>query len=112
GTFAPQSDGMSIFLRGFLDAHDPAGHGGPERVRVRFQGLQVISVARLGGLEGSSAPDLHHPPRLEPMLVALIYDKDRVRRSWVSIERVPRVVQEAVVASEDRRFYDHLGIDF
>jgi 1A family penicillin-binding protein len=41
----------------------------------------------------------------------LLYGKEHIRRSWVSIERVPAVVQEAVVASEDRRFYEHLGFD-
>jgi penicillin-binding protein 1B len=71
----------------------------------------VISVDRLGGLEGASPPDLGHPPRLEPMLVALLFDENRVRRSWVSIERVPQVVQDAVIAAEDRRFHEHLGFD-
>jgi len=111
GTYARESGSMTIFLRGFLDAHDPAGHGGPERVMVKFDDTNGISVARLGGLAGASPPDLEHPPRLEPVLVSLVFDESRVRRSWVSIERVPRVVQDAIVASEDRRFYGHLGID-
>jgi penicillin-binding protein 1B len=111
GTYALQRDGLAVFLRGFLDAHDPAGRGGPERVLVHFQEHHVIAVERQGGLEGSSPPDLEHPPRLEPVLVALLFDENRVRRSWVSIERVPQVVQDAVVASEDRRFQDHAGVD-
>jgi penicillin-binding protein 1B len=110
-TYAREENGLAIYLRGFLDAHDPAGRGGPERVRVRFDHDHVAAVERLGGLEGASPPDLDHPPRLEPVLVALLYDEDRVRRSWVSIERVPQAVQDAVVASEDRRFHEHLGVD-
>ncbi|HKA23748.1 MAG TPA: transglycosylase domain-containing protein [Candidatus Eisenbacteria bacterium] len=111
GTYASTNGATEVFLRGFLDGHDPDGFGGPERVRVRFQGLQVVAVDRGSGLAGASPPDLEHPPRLEPVLVALLFDKNRVRRSWVSIERVPMVVQEAVVASEDRRFYQHIGFD-
>ncbi|HEV8480360.1 MAG TPA: transglycosylase domain-containing protein, partial [Candidatus Eisenbacteria bacterium] len=111
GTFAIGSGATDVFLRGFLDAHDPAGYGGPERVRVRFANDQVAAVDRLGGVLGATKPDLAHPPRLEPFTVALLFDKNRVRRSWVSIERVPRVVQAAVVASEDRRFYQHFGFD-
>jgi penicillin-binding protein 1B len=111
GTYAPQAGGLLVFLRGFLDANDPAGRGGPERVLVRFNEHHVIAVERLGGLEGASPPDLEHPPRLEPVLVALLFDENRVRRSWVSIERVPQVVQDAVVAAEDRRFHQHLGVD-
>jgi len=110
-TFAVGPGTMDIFLRGFLDAHDPNGFGGPERVRVHFVNDQVAAVDRLGGVPGATQPDLAHPPRLEPIAVALLFDKNRVRRSWVSIERVPRVVQEAVVASEDRRFYQHFGFD-
>jgi len=111
GTFALAPGTTDIFLRGFLDGHDPAGYGGPERVRVRFANDQVAAVERLGGAPGVTQPDLAHPPRLEPILVALLFDKNRVRRSWVSLERVPRVVQEAVVAAEDRRFYEHFGFD-
>jgi penicillin-binding protein 1B len=111
GTYAPQPGGMVVFLRGFLDAKDPAGHGGPERVIVRFQDHRIVAVERLGGLTGASPPDLEHPPRLEPTLVALLFDEDRVRRTWVSIERVPQVVQDAVVAAEDRRFHEHVGVD-
>jgi penicillin-binding protein 1B len=111
GTYAAQPGGLAIFLRGFLDAHDPAGRGGPERVLVRFGEGGLLQVERQGGLAGASPPDLEHAPRLEPVLVALLYDENRVRRSWVSIERVPQVVQDAVVAAEDRRFREHGGID-
>ena len=111
GTYAPQAGGMTIFLRGFLDGHDPAGYGGPEQVFVHLENGLVTAVERLGGLEGVSPPDLEHPPRLEPVLVALLFDENRVRRSWVSIERVPQVVQDAVIAAEDRRFREHFGVD-
>ncbi|MEO6461465.1 MAG: transglycosylase domain-containing protein, partial [Candidatus Eisenbacteria bacterium] len=111
GTYAPRAGGMTIILRGFLDGHDPAGRGGPERVFVRFDGNLVAAVERLGGLAGATPPDADHPPRLEPMLVSLLFDENKVRRSWVSIERVPQVVQDAVVAAEDRRFHDHFGVD-
>jgi 1A family penicillin-binding protein len=34
-----------------------------------------------------------------------------VRRVNVSLERIPKVVQEAFIATEDRRFYRHHGVD-
>nr|WP_236685705.1 PBP1A family penicillin-binding protein [Geobacter pickeringii] len=33
------------------------------------------------------------------------------RRYWVSIDRIPAFLQQAVVAVEDSRFYEHRGID-
>jgi membrane peptidoglycan carboxypeptidase len=30
---------------------------------------------------------------------------------WVPLSRVPRALQEAIVATEDARFYDHRGLD-
>ena len=33
------------------------------------------------------------------------------RRIWVPIDDIPAVVQKAFVAAEDRRFYEHHGVD-
>jgi len=111
GTYAVTRGGMEIFLRGFLDAHDPAGRGGPERVRLGLADGHLVTLDRLGGLDGATPPALDLPPRLEPVLVTLLFDEDRVRRSWVALERIPPVVRDAVIAAEDRRFARHLGLD-
>jgi 1A family penicillin-binding protein len=111
GTWSSAPGGMDLFLRGFLEARDPAGRGGPERVRLALSEGAIRSVARLGGRVGAVRPDLSHPPRLEPVPVALLTDGERVRRTWVPLERIPRVLRNAVVASEDRRFYRHFGLD-
>jgi penicillin-binding protein 1B len=111
GTWARTSDGFVIGLRGFPDEPDPAGSGGPERVRIGLQNGRLVRVERLGAFEGAPAPDLDHPPRLEPVLVSLLFDEQRIWRTWVSLERVPEPVRDAVIASEDRRFRSHGGID-
>ncbi|HYM81691.1 MAG TPA: transglycosylase domain-containing protein [Candidatus Limnocylindria bacterium] len=111
GTYAVTAGGLEIYLRGFLDALDPNGNGGPERVRLVVREGFVVQVDRLGGLPGARAPDVEHPPRIEPELISMLLDEDRIRRSYVTLDRVPQVVQDAVVAAEDRRFFDHLGFD-
>ena len=111
GEFAPVSGGLEVFTRGFADAHDPAGAGGPERVRLRLAGGRLAAVERLGGCAGCAPPDSAHPPRLEPVLVALLADSNRVLRTWVPLARIPRVVRDAVVSAEDRRFRSHWGLD-
>jgi penicillin-binding protein 1B len=111
GTWSLAPGGVEIFLRGFLDSPDPRGQGGPERVRVWLDDSVVVAVRRFGGLAGAPPPDTAHAPRLEPLLVSMMLGDRNTRRSWVALSRVPKAVQEAIVASEDRRFYQHFGID-
>jgi penicillin-binding protein 1B len=49
--------------------------------------------------------------RVEPELLAEFSDTERERRSFVPLGEIPRHVVLAVVASEDRRFFHHWGID-
>ncbi len=111
GSWAIGSRGVEIFLRGFRDAPDPAGHGGPERVLLEIGNGTLTRVQRLGGRRGDLAPDLSAAPRLEPVVAALAMDDQRTRRTWVPLARIPKVVRQAVVATEDRRFYHHGGLD-
>lgn len=111
GEYAAAPGGFEVVLRGFDAASDPEGAGGPERVRLRLAGGRLAAVQRLGGLPGCAAPDADRPPRLEPVTVALLADSHRVLRTWVPLARIPRSLREAVVASEDRRFRQHLGLD-
>jgi len=39
-------------------------------------------------------------------------DPDRRRLEWVSLKNISPSLQEAVIAAEDRRFYEHSGIDY
>src|SRR5215471_7568116 len=41
---------------------------------------------------------------------AEIYDQDQ-RRVWVALDKIPLSVQQAFIAAEDKRFYQHHGID-
>ncbi len=66
--------------------------------------------------------DLPSPASIESVeppvkTVVLAADGDTLRefyrenRTLVPLSRIPRRLQEAVIATEDRRFYDHWGID-
>jgi penicillin-binding protein 1B len=116
GTYSWRDDGIEIFLRGFTDAVDPEGYGGPERVRVVIEDDRVAGVARLtappGAIPGDlPPPDLGKPPRLEPWRIAMLAEPNGARRTWVPLSRIPPVVQDAVIAAEDRRFRSHFGLD-
>ena len=50
---------------------------------------------------------------LEPQLItALSEDKNRTKRRLVTYQEIPQRMVEAVVAIEDRRFFDHHGINY
>lgn len=49
---------------------------------------------------------------LEPQVVSLIGSDNMRATSRVALGRIPKFAQQAVIAIEDERFYDHIGIDF
>lgn len=48
---------------------------------------------------------------LEPEEITLFFGSERERRRLVSIDQVPQHLVYAVMAAEDRRFYEHHGLD-
>ena len=46
------------------------------------------------------------------VLHELRIDKDRRRLDWTSLESISPALREAVIQSEDKRFYDHGGVDY
>ncbi len=86
-------------------------------VRVNFQqprpaataGGPVATVLRVSGIEVDDAP----VPRVTldaPLLTALI-STGREKRRRVALSAIPPRMVQAVLAIEDRRFYDHPGVD-
>lgn len=65
-------------------------------------------------------PDLEVIADYKPKLPLRIYSQEglligefgKERRDYVKIEQVPKIMKDAVLAIEDRRFYQHHGIDF
>jgi penicillin-binding protein 1B len=48
---------------------------------------------------------------LEPLLITNLYDKNREKRRYVKYADIPAVLRNAVISAEDRRFFQHSGID-
>ncbi len=84
----------------------------------------VMGVAAgVGGFKGiiDSAPDITSEDVIPQGYKSFIYDKDgnmvtqlyqpETNRIYVDIEEIPPVLQEAFIALEDERFWDHNGID-
>jgi penicillin-binding protein 1A len=85
-------------------------------------GLGVVSAA-LAGLAATliypNLPSLDSLTDYRPKIPLRIYSGDGAllaefgeeRRAFMPIERVPKLMQQAIIAAEDERFYEHGGVD-
>jgi len=73
---------------------------------VAAYGSNLPAIDRLSEIEPGSATTKIFAR--DGTLLARLFDKNRI---YVPITRVPQVMQQAIVASEDERYYEHRGID-
>ncbi|HEV2719321.1 MAG TPA: PBP1A family penicillin-binding protein [Thermoanaerobaculia bacterium] len=73
-------------------------------VVVGFDGDTVRDVRRLD--DGVALRGV----RIEPELITSIYNNEMEDRLPVALTAVPKVVQDAIIATEDKNFYRHQGI--
>src|SRR5439155_883183 len=94
---------FEIYLRPFLypDRSDP---GSTNLVEIRDG-----HVASIGNGFTETTP--RGLLRIDPQLLAEFSDTERERRSYLPLSAIPRHVALAAVASEDRRFFRHMGLD-
>jgi penicillin-binding protein 1B len=77
----------------------PPAKAGAKPAGGRVQALEVAGV----GPQASVT--------VEPPLLSAIVAPGREKRRKVPIDRIPQIMREAVLAIEDRRFYEHPGVD-
>ena len=79
--------------------------GGTNALRVTFDGGRIARITALPkGGEASSA-------ELEPELITNLFDTAREKRRVVRMDQLPKVLVDAVLAAEDKRFFEHPGFD-
>lgn len=101
GEYRYVGDDLEIFLNNF-EYPDMEFHAMP--VLVEMNGSHVRAIKRLSdGITLRGA-------RIEPELITSIYDNEMEDRVPVSLDAVPKVVTEAIIATEDKSFYSHTGI--
>ena len=83
----------------------PQSYHSPEPATIRVQDGQVSSiVGKSGELEAYE---------LEPRMVTALFDAEqRSKRRLVSYDDIPKILVDAVLAIEDRRFFQHGGVNF
>jgi penicillin-binding protein 1B len=83
----------------------PESYHSPEEARISILDGQVDKITSKG-TELSAY-------ELEPQLVTALFDSEqRSKRQVVKYTDIPKVMLDAVLAIEDRRFFEHSGVNF
>ena len=82
-----------------------ASYHSPEPATIRFGNSQVTSITgKSGDLDAYE---------LEPVMITSLFDAEqRSKRRVVKYDEIPKVMVDAVLAIEDRRFFEHKGVNF
>ncbi len=102
GTYSEEPGRIRIYTRDYRIGENPH-NGGPAVLEVGDG--RVTSIVSLAGV----TLDAIH---LEPEEIGRIMGPKMESRRPVPLSDIPLSMQNAVIASEDARFYSHIGIDF
>jgi penicillin-binding protein 1B len=102
-TYKNTLNGIEFTTRDFVfgDGTQPSQH-----LRIEFADGKV-SLLQVRGSKDVDLPLL----RMEPPLIGGIYPGHNEDRELVRLDQVPKMLIDALIATEDRKFYTHWGID-
>ena len=85
---------------------------GPQSYHSEEPATITVSAGQVSAISSRSAGDLA-AYELEPQLVTSLFDAEqRSKRELVKYDQIPKIMVEAVTAIEDRRFFQHSGVNF
>ena len=98
GSFRVMPDGIGI-------TPGPESYHSPEEARISIEDGQVTQIVSKGNQLSAY--------ELEPQLVTSLFDAEqRSKRQIVKYNEIPKIMVDAVLAIEDRRFFEHSGVNF
>ena len=102
-TYKNSLNGIDFTTRDFVfgDGTQPSQH-----LRIEFADGKV-TLLQVRGSTDTDLPLL----RMEPPLIGGIYPGHNEDRELVRLDQVPKLLTAALIATEDRKFYTHWGID-
>jgi len=85
---------------------------GPESYHSQEGATITVSDGKVASINNRSSGELA-AYELEPQLVTSLFDAEqRSKRSLVTYDEIPKVMVDAVIAIEDRRFFQHGGVNY
>jgi penicillin-binding protein 1B len=103
GTYKYTLKGIDFATRDFVFWDGPQSG---QRLSIEFDDGKVALLKERGGADKELAL-----LRMEPPLIGGIYPGHNEDRALVKLSQVPKALIDALIATEDRKFYSHWGID-
>ncbi|HEV8523281.1 MAG TPA: transglycosylase domain-containing protein, partial [Terriglobales bacterium] len=86
----------------------PESYHSPEGAVVRIEGGKVQKIVTTDRQQESLAAY-----ELEPQLVTALFEgEQRSKRRLITYDEIPKMLMDAVLAIEDRRFFQHSGVNY
>ena len=101
GRYTSSRNRVKVFLRDF------------EYPDYRFKGFLLTVTFRDHAIKAlRNGKELLDLVALEPMEIARLYGKEREARELISYKETPKPLVDAIIVTEDRRFFQHGGMDW
>src|SRR5712692_2125016 len=97
-------DGSTVDIRPSSDSYFAAAPG-KNALRVEFSSRELRSIRSLANSSALASAEI------EPELLTNLFDQSREKRRPVHFEDLPKPLVDAVLAAEDKRFFEHPGFD-
>lgn len=98
GTFAQGADSITI-------------HPGPQSYHAPDGATVTFNKGVISQITGDNGQQLA-AYELEPILITDLSDQSRAKRRLLTYDQIPKVVVQAVTSIEDRRYFQHGGVDY
>jgi len=106
----------STFISGLFSRATAAVRHYPLRAALLLPALLLLYVLLLipftPGIGDLRKAKAETPTRLLALDGTVLSEYRRINRQWVTLDQISSHVVNALIATEDRRFYQHHGIDF
>lgn len=102
GQFSRDSNSITLFIRSYPYMGE---YYKARKVRLALEGKKITGVTLPGKTQFAKSV------MLEPECIAEIFDSKNEDRTLVKLDECPKSLIDAIIVTEDKRFYDHWGID-
>ena len=83
----------------------PQSYHAPDSATISFSSGKVSQITDANGQQLAAY-------ELEPLLITGLSDQNRIKRRLVTYDELPHSLVAAVTSIEDRRFFEHDGVDY